>query len=83
MLRQYRRNSTATNFDLLHYRIAQETNKELQGLEPNDCGVQPERIVLEGHAPDLRSGQLYREMEVGYSRLVTISTDKMLATNDH
>src|SRR5207244_6019475 len=26
--------------------------------------------------------QLYREMEVGYSRLVTISTDNMLATND-
>ena len=27
--------------------------------------------------------QLYREMEVGYSRLVTISTDNMLATNDY
>jgi peroxiredoxin len=26
---------------------------------------------------------LYREMEVGYSRLVTISTDNMLATNDY
>jgi peroxiredoxin len=27
--------------------------------------------------------ELYREMEVGYSRLVTISTDNMLATNDY
>src|SRR6266853_103506 len=27
--------------------------------------------------------QIYREMEVGYSRLVTISTDNMLATNDY
>ena len=27
--------------------------------------------------------KLYREMEVGYSRLVTISTDNMLATNDY
>jgi len=27
--------------------------------------------------------QLYRETEVGYSRLVTISTDNMLATNDY
>jgi peroxiredoxin len=27
--------------------------------------------------------QLYREMEVGYSRLVTISTDNLLATNDY
>src|SRR5260370_42125387 len=27
--------------------------------------------------------QLYGEMEVGYSRLVTISTDNMLATNEY
>ena len=27
--------------------------------------------------------QLYREMEVGYSRLVTISTDNMLLTNEY
>jgi peroxiredoxin len=27
--------------------------------------------------------QLHHEMEVGYSRLVTISTDNMLATNDY
>ena len=41
-----------------------------------------------GYCPrDIRQAeslvQLYREMEVGYSRLVTISTDNMLAMNDY
>jgi peroxiredoxin len=53
-------------------------------------GQDPMILVLSrgGFCPrDLRQAeglvQLYREMEVGYSRLVTISTDNMLATNDY
>jgi peroxiredoxin len=51
-------------------------------------GPDPMILVLSrgGFCPrDIRQAEglveLYREMEVGYSRLVTISTDNMLATN--
>src|SRR5260370_1613121 len=53
-------------------------------------GPDPMILVLSrgGFCPrDIRQAEglveLYREMEVGYSRLVTISTDNMLATNDY
>ena len=56
---------------------------ELQGRDPMI-------LVLSRGAycpKDLRQAeglvQLYREMEVGYSRLVTISTDNMLTTNEY
>jgi hypothetical protein len=37
-------------------------------------------ILPEGSAPAEDLLQLHHEMEVGYCRLVTISTDNMLAT---
>src|ERR1700687_1877190 len=53
-------------------------------------GPDPMILVLSrgGYCPkDQRQAQglvqLHREMEVGYSRLVTISTDNKLATNDY
>src|SRR3989475_11078849 len=53
-------------------------------------GPDPMILVLSrgGYCPkDLRQAeglvQLHREMEVGYSRLVTISTDNMLTTNEY
>ena len=53
-------------------------------------GPDPMILVLSrgGYCPkDLRQAeglvQLHREMEVGYSRLVSISTDNMLATNEY
>ena len=53
-------------------------------------GPDPTILVLSrgGFCPrDIRQAeglvQLYREMEVGYGRLVTISTDNLLATNDY
>src|SRR3977135_3407591 len=53
-------------------------------------GPDPMILVLSrgGYCPrDLRQAeglvQLHREMEVGYSRLVTISTDNMLRTNEY
>jgi peroxiredoxin len=53
-------------------------------------GPDPMILVLSrgGYCPkDLRQAEglvhLYREMEVGYSRLVTISTDNMLMTNEY
>jgi peroxiredoxin len=53
-------------------------------------GPDPMILVLSrgGYCPkDLRQAEglvhLYREMEVGYARLVTISTDNMLTTNEY
>src|SRR5947199_10800604 len=53
-------------------------------------GPDPMILVLSrgGYCPkDLRQAeglvQLHREMEVGYYRLVTISTDNMLTTNEY
>jgi peroxiredoxin len=53
-------------------------------------GPDPMILVLSrgGYCPkDLRQAeglvQLHQEMEVGYSRLVTISTDNMLTTNEY
>src|SRR5882672_9464459 len=60
--------------------------RELSDLQ----GPDPMILVLSrgGYCPrDQRQAEglveLYREMEVGYSRLVTISTDNMIATNDY
>ena len=70
------------------YELTDHTGKrrELSELQ----GPDPMILVLSrgGYCPkDLRQAEglvhLYREMEVGYSRLVTISTDNMLATNDY
>src|SRR5437899_9166006 len=70
------------------YQLTERTGerRKLSDLQ----GPDPMILVLSrgGYCPrDLRQTeglvQLYREMEVGYSRLVTISTDNMLATNDY
>jgi peroxiredoxin len=70
------------------YELTDQTGKrrklsDLQGLDPMI-------LVLSrgGYCPkDLRQAeglvQLHHEMEVGYSRLVTISTDNMLTTNEY
>ena len=70
------------------YELTDHTGKrrKLSDLQ----GPDPMILVLSrgGYCPkDQRQAQglvqLYREMEVGYSRLVTISTDNMLATNEY
>src|SRR5467141_3727439 len=70
------------------YELTDHTGKrrslsELQGPDPMI-------LVLSrgGYCPkDLRQAeglvQLHHEMEVGYARLVTISTDNMLTTNEY
>src|SRR5579864_2275239 len=62
------------------------TRRKLSDLQ----GPDPMILVLSrgGYCPkDLRQAaslvQLHHEMEVGYSRLVTISTDNMLTTNEY
>jgi peroxiredoxin len=62
------------------------TRRKLSDLQ----GPDPMILVLSrgGYCPkDRRQAeglvQLHREMEVGYSRLVTISTDNMLLTNEY
>jgi len=62
------------------------TRRRLSDLQ----GPDPMIVVLSrgGYCPkDLRQAEglvhLYREMEVGYARLVTISTDNMLTTNEY
>ena len=70
------------------YELTDHTGKrrKLSDLQ----GPDPMILVLNrgGYCPkDLRQAeglvQLHREMEVGYSRLVTISTDNMLTTNEY
>ena len=70
------------------YELTDHTGKrrELSELQ----GPDPMILVLSrgGYCPkDLRQAeglvQLHHEMEVGYSRLVTISTDNMLTTNEY
>jgi peroxiredoxin len=71
------------DYELTDHTGARRKLSELQGPDPMI-------LVLSrgGFCPrDQRQAeglvQLYREMELGYSRLVTISTDNMLATNDY
>src|SRR3984893_13083067 len=70
------------DYELTDYTSKRRKLSDLQGPDPMI-------LVLSrgGYCPkDQRQAQglvqLYREMEVGYCRLVTISTDNMLATND-
>jgi peroxiredoxin len=72
------------DYELIDHTGKRRKLSELQGPDP---------IILAlsrgGYCPnDLRQAeeglvQLHHEMEVGYSRLVTISTDNMLATNEY
>ena len=71
------------DYDLTDHTGERRKLSELQGPDPMI-------LVLSrgGFCPrDQRQAeglvQLYREMEVGYSRLVTISTDNMLTTNEY
>src|SRR5258708_32075594 len=71
------------NYELSDHTGAHRKLSDLQGPDPTI-------LVLSrgGFCPrDIRQAeglvQLYREMEVGYGRLVTISTDNLLATNDY
>jgi peroxiredoxin len=70
------------DYELSDHRGKHRTLSELQGADPLVLvlargGFCPkERRQHEGLV------QLYREMQVGYCRLVTISTDNLLATNE-
>src|SRR2546426_12831101 len=71
------------DYELTDHAGRRRTLSELQGPDPMI-------LVLSrgGYCPkDLRQAEglvhLYREMEVGYSRLGTISTDKILWTNGY
>jgi peroxiredoxin len=71
------------DYELTDHAGRRRTLSELQGPDPMI-------LVLSrgGYCPkDLRQAaglvHLYREMEVGYSRLVTISTDNILTTNEY
>ena len=71
------------DYELTDHAGKRRTLSELQGPDPMI-------LVLSrgGYCPkDLRQAEglvhLYREMEVGYARLVTISTDNMLTANEY
>ncbi|MER8491960.1 redoxin domain-containing protein [Mesorhizobium australicum] len=75
--------SVFPNYELSDHTAARRTLSELQGGDP---------LVLVlgrgGYCPrDRRQAeglvQLHREMEVGYCRLVTITTDNLLETNEY
>src|SRR5881227_4468171 len=74
--------ATFPDYELSDHSAKRRKLSELQGQDPMI-------VVLGrgGYCPkDRRQAeglvQLHREMEVGYSRLVTISTDNMLLTNE-
>jgi len=73
---------TFPDFELSDHTAKRRRLSELQGADPmvlvlSRGGYCPkDRRQLEGLL------QLYREMEVGYCRLVTISTDNLLETNE-
>src|SRR2546428_13500069 len=74
--------ATFPDYELTDHAGKRRTLSELQGPDPMI-------LVLSrgGYCPkDLRQAEglvhLYREMEVGNSRLVTISSDNMLTPND-
>ncbi len=50
--------------------------------DPKDRGNEPGIVLSEGPPAGGGPGALHREMEVGYCRLVTISTDNLIATNE-
>jgi len=71
------------NYELTDHTAKRRSLADLQGPDPMV-------VVLSrgGYCPkDRRQGegliQLHREMEVGYCRLVTISTDNLMATNEY
>src|SRR6201999_4441621 len=71
------------DYELTDHTAKRRKLSELQGHDPMI-------LVLSrgGFCPkDRREGgglvQLHREMEVGYCRLVTISTDNLIATNEY
>ena len=71
------------DYELTDHAGKRRTLSDLQGPDPMI-------LVLSrgGYCPkDLRQAQglvqLHREMEVGYARLVTISTDNMITTNEY
>ncbi|MER9431479.1 redoxin domain-containing protein [Mesorhizobium sp. M0408] len=75
--------SVFPNYELSDHAATRQTLSELQGRDP---------LVLVlgrgGYCPrDRRQAeglvQLHREMEVGYCRLVTITTDNLLETNEY
>ena len=70
------------NYELTDHTTKRRSLADLQGPDPMV-------VVLSrgGYCPkDRRQAegllQLYHEMDVGYCRLVTISTDNLMATND-
>src|SRR6201998_4944514 len=71
------------DYELSDHAAKRRNLSELQGQHPmvlilSRGGFQPkDRRQAEGLV------QLHPEMEVGYSRLVTISTDNMLLTNEY
>src|SRR5438876_1015122 len=74
--------ATFPNYELTDYRGNRRKLSELQGPDPlvlvlSRGGFCPkDRLQMEGLL------QLHREMEVGYCRLVTISTDSLAETNE-
>src|SRR5438105_8620036 len=74
--------ATFPNYELTDYRGNRRKLSELQGPDPlvlvlSRGGFCPkDRLQMEGLL------QLHREVEVGYCRLVTISTDSLVETNE-
>ena len=70
------------------YELSDHTAKhrklsELQGPASDGSGPEPRRFLPQGSPAGRRARPLHREIEVGYCRLVTISTDNITETNEY
>ena len=74
--------------DLPRLRTLRSHRETPQALRPagaasDGARTQPRRLLSQGPPAGRRLVQLHREMEVGYCRLVTISTDNIAETNEY
>ena len=70
------------DYDLPDHTGKHRTLSELQQRRPAGRGAQPRRLLPQGSPPARGAGAAPPRAEVGYCRLVTISTDNLLETNE-
>src|SRR5260370_24593560 len=71
------------DYELTDHRGKRRKLSHLQGPDPMILVLSRGGFCPKDRRPAEALVQLHREMEVGYSRLVTISTDNMLLTNEY
>ena len=71
------------DYELTDHTATRRKLSELQGTDPMIVVLSRRGFCPKDRRQNERLVQLYREMEVGYFRLVTISTDSLTETNEY